>query len=83
MPTMDTLPITAREVADILGIGRRQVLRLIESGEIPTLGKLEGGTGAYLFNRSDIQALTPKTAPTSATSPQKADVGVSPVGDAS
>ena len=60
MPTMDTLPITTREVADILGIGRRQVLRLINSGVIPTLGKLDGGTGAHLFNRAAIEALDPQ-----------------------
>ena len=60
MPNTDTLPITTREVADILGIGRRQVLRLINSGVIPTLGKLDGGTGAHLFNRAEIEALDPQ-----------------------
>ena len=60
MTTTNELPITAREVAKILGIGRRQVLRLIESGNIPTLGKLDGGTGAYLFDRFAIENLDPR-----------------------
>ena len=56
MSKLDTLPIGAKEVAKILGIDRRQILRMVKAGGIPVLGKLDGDTGAYLFDRSDIEA---------------------------
>ena len=62
MPKLDTLPIGAKEVAKILGIDRRQILRMVKAGKLPTLTKLDGDTGAYLFNRSDIEALANEVA---------------------
>ena len=62
MPKLDTLPIGAKEVAKILGIDRRQILRMVKAGGLPVLGKLDGDTGAYLFNRSDIEAFANQVA---------------------
>lgn len=64
MPTIDNPTITASTVAEILGINRRQVLRLAAAGKIPTLGKLGDGTSPHLFNRADILAIA-ESAPVS------------------
>ncbi len=48
--------IGATEAAEILGENVRSVQRKAKAGEYPAQ-KLEGSRGAYVFNRSDIEAL--------------------------
>lgn len=65
MPNLDTFPsneITAAEAAEIIGKDRRQITRLVERGELKATRKLPGATGAYLFNRADVEALAEKVA---------------------
>lgn len=50
--------ITATEVAEILGVDPRTVQRQAAAGQLPSLAKLPGRTGAYLFSRAEIDALT-------------------------
>ncbi|SDF98493.1 DNA binding domain-containing protein, excisionase family [Cellulosimicrobium cellulans] len=47
--------ITAAEAADLLGVDRRSVVRFIDNGDLTALDKLPGRTGAYLFNREDVE----------------------------
>ena len=56
MPNKSRDIISTTEVAKILGIDPRTVQRKAISGELPTVSKLPGSTGAYLFNRADIEA---------------------------
>ncbi|HEY5482789.1 MAG TPA: helix-turn-helix domain-containing protein [Propionibacteriaceae bacterium] len=54
MPT-PTDPITTAQVADEYGLSRRSIGRRIADGELTPLMKLPGSTGAYLFQRSEIE----------------------------
>lgn len=61
MPNMDTTAdteVTAAEAAEILGKDRRQVTRLVKRGTLTPSRKLPGHTGAYLFWRSDVTAIS-------------------------
>lgn len=49
-------PITTAEVADRLGISARTVIRYAASGDLPTVGKLAGLRGPWLFD-PDVVAL--------------------------
>jgi hypothetical protein len=49
--------IGSGEVAEMLGIDRRQVTRLVRSGRLVPVQKLPGHTGAYVFPRAVIEAL--------------------------
>lgn len=49
--------IASPEVARLLRLDARTVQRQAERGELPTVGKLPGRTGAYLFDRQVIEAL--------------------------
>jgi len=62
MPKIDNSPITASTVAGMLGVGRRQVLRLAKAGKIPTLGKLGDNTSPHLFDRATIEAIAKQVA---------------------
>lgn len=42
--------LTAAEVARRLGMSRRHVTRLANDGSLPTVMKLDGVRGAYLFD---------------------------------
>ena len=64
MPDSEDL-ITAPEAGAILGKSARTVQRMIPTGELTPVRKLPGPNGAYLFRRSDVEALT---APTEAAS---------------
>lgn len=55
MPSFDIL--STRETAESLNVGVRDVQRLIAGGRLTPITKLPGKTGAYLFNRSDVEAL--------------------------
>lgn len=50
-------PIGASTAARVLGITRRQVLRLVEIGHLRPVAKMEGTTGAYLFDPAEVDAL--------------------------
>lgn len=56
MSTADLL--TTAQVADIVGASRRMVLRWVEAGKLNPVTQLPGPTGALLFTRSDVEALT-------------------------
>ena len=61
MPNMDTTAdaeVTAAEAAEILGKDRRQVTRLVKRGTLTPSRKLPGYTGAYLFWKSDVTAIS-------------------------
>lgn len=50
-------PMTTSEVAKALGKQARTIQRQADSGLLPTIGKLPGRTGAYLFDRTEIEKL--------------------------
>ena len=52
-PPSDTL--TTKQVVEEYGRSRRTLGRLIADGELTPLMKLPGHTGAYLFERSEIE----------------------------
>lgn len=54
--------IASPEVAKLLNIDPRTVQRQAERGELPTVGKLPGRTGAFLFDRTVIEALAAERA---------------------
>ena len=60
--------IATAEAARILGSSVSQLNRLAASGQIPHVAKAPGIRGAYIFNRSDIEALTTSTTPVESTS---------------
>ena len=64
MPTMHNAPdlIGAAEAAEIAGVKRSTITRWADTGRLPTVTKLPGQTGAYLFRRSDVEALSQETA---------------------
>lgn len=48
--------MTTQQVARALGISVQWTNKLAKSGRLPTAFKVPGGTGAWLFSRSDIEA---------------------------
>lgn len=55
MSNFELLPTTA--VARRLDLPRREVVRLVERGDLKPAAKLPGRTGAMLFNPADVDAL--------------------------
>lgn len=53
--------LTSPQAAALLGKSHRTIHRLAESGGIPVAQKLPGPNGAYLFKRSDVEALLAPT----------------------
>lgn len=49
--------LTSPEAGQILGKSARTVQRLADAGALPVAQKLPGPNGAYLFRRSDVEAL--------------------------
>lgn len=49
--------ITSPEAGQILGKSARTIQRMADAGDLPVAQKLPGPNGAYLFARSDIEAL--------------------------
>lgn len=47
--------IGAAQAARILGISQRQVARRVETGALEPLGKIQGKTGALLFDRAYVE----------------------------
>lgn len=52
-----TDPIGTATVARLLGLSRRTVKRQAAEGKLPTVARLDGDTGAFVFDRADILAL--------------------------
>lgn len=48
--------VAVSEVAALLGKSVRTVHRMIQAGELKPVMKIGGGTGAYLFQRAEIEA---------------------------
>jgi hypothetical protein len=70
--------IGCREAAGILKRSVATVKRQARKGELPTVAKAPGMTGAYLFVRSEIEAvvtgtLSPDAAVTFSTAPTSGD----------
>ncbi len=49
--------LTASQAAQRLQLSRRQIHRLVESGDLPEAHRNPGVTGARLFRASDVEAL--------------------------
>lgn len=45
------------EAADLLGVDRSVLTRLVQSGRLDRAHKLPGENGAALYRRSDVEAL--------------------------
>lgn len=45
----------ARAAARILGVTRRHVLRMVAAGRLQPVAKLDGDTGAYLFDPAEVE----------------------------
>ena len=52
--------ITTGEAGRIIGRSARTVQRLIETGELPTIGKLSGVNGHFLLDRAVVETLAIK-----------------------
>ncbi|MFM8155410.1 MAG: helix-turn-helix transcriptional regulator [Actinomycetes bacterium] len=57
METVEPTLVSAREVCELLHISRSGLDRWLDAGRLTPALKLPGKTGAYLFHRSDIEAL--------------------------
>lgn len=58
MPTLDAPAnevVGAATAARTLQLSRRELQRLVERGHLIPLTKLEGQTGAYLFDASEVE----------------------------
>lgn len=63
MPNDDTVRlIGSTEAIRILGVSRATLTRWAASGEIRSVGKLSGDTGALIFKRDDVEALAEQRA---------------------
>lgn len=49
--------VGSTEAARILGTTERTVQRKANTGAIPIAAKIPGRTGAYLFERADVEAI--------------------------
>ncbi|MGO3663150.1 helix-turn-helix domain-containing protein [Microbacterium gubbeenense] len=54
---MQSTPVTTLEAATLLGVDRSSITRHVQSGRLTPLMKLTGRTGAYLFDRAEIEPL--------------------------
>lgn len=54
--------VTAAETAAVLEIPRRDVVRLVERGDLVPAMKLPGRTGAFLFHPASVEALAQERA---------------------
>jgi hypothetical protein len=58
----DTVIVSASWAAKRLGISRRTLLWRAKNDKLPYLAKIDGRTGAYLFDRAAIEALATEVA---------------------
>jgi hypothetical protein len=55
--------VSTGEALDILGVSSPSTVgRLVQAGKLAPAAKLPGLRGAYLFNRSDVEALAAERA---------------------
>lgn len=47
--------VSATEAAEILGVDRKTVARLAETGELPSIRKLPGRTGSWIFDQRVVR----------------------------
>lgn len=47
--------LTSTQAGLLIGKSSRTVIRLIEAGEIPVLGKLDGPNGPYVIQRTAVE----------------------------
>lgn len=52
--------LTSPQAGLILGKSARTIQRMADDGKLPVAQKLNGPNGAFLFRRSDIEALAPE-----------------------
>lgn len=52
--------IGAAEAADILGVSKDTLIRMVASGEVPLVQKLDGPKGAYIFKRAEVERVAAK-----------------------
>ena len=57
--TQNATLLNTKQVAEILEKSIRTVNRMAEGGDLPYIAKMPGPTGAYLFDRSEIERLRP------------------------
>jgi excisionase family DNA binding protein len=60
MAQTDSL-VTSFQAAVMLGKSPRTIQRMADSGALPFVQKLPGPNGAYLFNRTQVEALAAET----------------------
>ena len=82
--------IGTKEASELIGESVKNTIRRVERNELTPVTKLPGLRGAYLFNRSDIDALltlpatvgvsTPNPAPTAHLAPVGSSPEVEPAG---
>lgn len=60
--TDDTTLIGSKEAAELLGLTYATFKRRAKAGKIPRVAKMTGDTGAYLFDRSEIERLAAEAA---------------------
>jgi excisionase family DNA binding protein len=49
--------ITVAEAAEIIGVDRSLIIRMVKRGELEPFNKLPGRTGAYLLRRSHVERI--------------------------
>lgn len=55
--------LTSPQAGTLLGKSARTIQRMADAGDLPVAQKLPGPNGAYLFRRSDVEALLAAAAP--------------------
>lgn len=53
----DDTTLTSATACSLLGIDRSTLTRWVQSGRVTPVFKLPGSTGAYLFDRDDVERL--------------------------
>jgi excisionase family DNA binding protein len=54
--------IGAAEAAEILGVSKDTLIRMIARGEVPMVQKLDGVKGAYIFERAEVERVAAELA---------------------
>jgi excisionase family DNA binding protein len=49
--------IGAAEAAEMLGVSKDTLVRMVARGDVPMVQKLDGQKGAYIFERAEIERL--------------------------
>lgn len=54
--------IGAAEAAEMLGVSKDTLVRMVARGEVPMVQKLDGVKGAYIFERGEIERVAAEQA---------------------